>query len=432
MKEIIKKIFIWKLTLIARGILLRYKPRIIAVTGNVGKTSTKDAIYTAIKHTGRVRRSEKSFNSEFGVPLSIIGAKSGWNNPLAWVSIVFSGIWQIITPRGDYPKTLVLEIGADRPGDIRAIAQWLKPHIVVLTRLPEIPVHIEFFPTVESLAKEKMSLVEFLRKDGTFVWNADDAKIRELKEKFRVRTLSYGTQDDAQIRASDVQFIDPLHNGGHGGLTYKVNFDGKSLPVTLTDIYSESFISVSLAAIATAQAFGANVVQAIDALREYETPPGRTRFIPGLNGTVLIDDTYNSSPVAVEAGLHMLKNLPFGKHKIAVIGDMLELGKYTNEAHAEIGLLAKKCADILITVGMRAKVSAESARNARMSTKRIFEVDTAEDAVVLLKGLLVEGDVVFLKGSQGIRLERAVKALMAEPEHAKDLLVRQDDEWTKK
>lgn len=433
MKDIIKKILIWKLTIIARGILFRYRPKIIAVTGNVGKTSTKDAIYVAIRHLGRVRKSEKSFNSEFGVPLSIIGAKSGWNNPLAWVGIILNGLWQIIRPFGVYPKTLVLEVGADRPGDIRAIAKWLRPHVVVLTRLPEVPVHIEFFPTVNDLAKEKMALVEFLRKEGTFIWNADDTKIRELKESYRVRSLSYGTNEDSDMRASDVQFIDPVRDPeGHGGITYKVNFAGKSFPVTLTDIYSDSFVYVSLAALAVAETCGANMVQAIGALREYETPPGRARFIAGLGGTVLIDDTYNSSPTACEAGLTMLKAIPFGKRKIAVIGDMLELGKYTNEAHEAIGLLAKKCADILITVGVRARASAESARGARMAARKVIAVDTASEASEELKKILEEGDVVFLKGSQGVRLEKTVKALMAEPEKARELLVRQDEEWTKK
>src|SRR3954470_3921174 len=115
MRTFFKNIITVILTAIAKGILLRHDPLVIAVTGSVGKTSTKDAIYAVLKGQGSVRRSDKSFNSELGVPLSIIGASSGWNNPLAWISVMLSGIWQIIEPKGRYPKTLVLEVGADRP-----------------------------------------------------------------------------------------------------------------------------------------------------------------------------------------------------------------------------------------------------------------------------------------------------------------------------
>lgn len=425
MKSFFKKILVWKLTLIARLILARYKPRIIAITGNVGKTSTKDAIYVALKHTGGVRKSEKSFNSEFGVPLSIIGAQSGWNNPLSWAGIVLHGLWQIINPVFKYPKTLVLEVGADRPGDIKSIAKWLKPHVVVITRLPEVPVHIEFFPTVEAVAREKFALVDHLRKEGTFVWNADDERIREKKEETKVRTLSYGFADDAAIRASDVKILDE-------GITFKINFDGKSFPVLLKDIYAESFISVALAAIAAARAFGANMVDTIAGIQEYVPPKGRARFLKGVHNTIVIDDTYNSSPAALEAGLHMLKSLPFGKRKIAVIGDMLELGKYTNEAHREMGKLVKKSADLLITVGLRAKEVAVGAKSSRMAAKRIIQVEDALAANEVIDTLIEEGDVVFVKGSQGMRMERIVKHIMAEPERAGELLVRQGAQWKKR
>ncbi len=430
MRNLLKKIITWKLTFIARAILWRHAPYIIAVTGSVGKTSTKDAIYTVLKSGGAVRRSEKSFNSELGVPLSIIGAKSGWNSIFSWLEVIAIGIKQVISAKGSYPKTLVLEVGADRPGDISSIAKWLRPHIVVITRLPEVPVHIEFFPTLQSLIEEKISLARYLRKEGTLILNADDERVLEAKEIIHARTVTYGVNPVANIRATNVQLLPPSDMGA-GGLTFKLEFEGKILPVLLPNIYAESFMSVALAALAVAYVTNQNMVTAINDIGTYETPAGRVHLIAGMHDTVLIDDTYNSSPAACEAGLKMLHDLPFGNRKVAIIGDMLELGKHTIDAHRIIGKQAKTYADVLITVGLRAKECAHGAREAGMKDTKIFETENALDAAECMKKIIKKGDVVYIKGSQGMRMERTVKELMENPDEARELLVRQDDEWVK-
>jgi UDP-N-acetylmuramoyl-tripeptide--D-alanyl-D-alanine ligase len=432
MRPLIKKIITLKITWIARAILWRHKPQIIAITGSVGKTSTKDAIYTVLKARGGVRKSEKSFNSDIGVPLSIIGSKNGWDNPFAWFGIFIDGIRQIFARRGTYPKTLVLEVGADHPGDISKIAKWLKPHIVVITRLPDVPVHIEFFPTLQSIIDEKVSLAKYLRKEGTLILNADDPRVLAVKEKMHMRTVTYGCNPISDIKASNVQFLIPGESEGAltpGGLAFKLEFSGKSLPVIVPNIYAESFLSVVLAALTVAYVLEENMITAIMELNTYETPPGRARLIAGMHDTVLIDDTYNSSPVACEAGLHMLQQIPFGKRKIAIIGDMLELGRHTNDAHRAIGALAKECATVLITVGLRAKECALGAQEAGMSDKKIFIADSALAAAEHMQSIIKTGDVILIKGSQGMRMERAVEALMAEPERASELLVRQESHW---
>lgn len=430
MKNFVKKNIIFILTLVARGILWKYKPKIIAVTGNVGKTSTKDAIYTVLKNQGSVRRSEKSFNSEFGIPLSIIGEKSGWGNFFAWFRVIINGVGKIIFFDKNYPKTLVLEVGADKPGDISSVAKWLKPDVVVITRLPEVPVHIEFFPTLDSLVEEKFSLARYMKKTGTLVVNSDDEKIMEVKQKLPLKSFSFGQGEEADLRASNIQILEP-NEDTLGGLAFKLDFDGKSFPVNMPNVYSSGYVTVGLAALAVAYALDINMVTAISELKDYDTPPGRIKLIPGIKGTILIDDTYNSSPAACEAGLIMLHDLPFGKRKIAVIGDMLELGKYTNDAHRKIGEIAKKNSQLLVAVGVRAKKCAEGAREVGMNEKKIVEMDDAISAGEMLKDLIKPGDVIYIKGSQGMRMERTVKILMAEPERADELLVRQEKEWLK-
>src|SRR3989338_6438454 len=138
------------LTAQARAVLRKYHPHIIAVTGSVGKTSTKDAIYTVLSSKFFVRKSEKSFNSDVGVPLTILGCKNAWNNPFLWAKNLLEGFALLIL-KNHYPKWLVLEVGADRPGDIRKLARWLKPDVVVITALPDVPVHVEFFDSPEDV-----------------------------------------------------------------------------------------------------------------------------------------------------------------------------------------------------------------------------------------------------------------------------------------
>ena len=144
MRTVFKNLVVAVITLEARAVLRKYKPKIVAITGSVGKTSTKDAIYAALARGGRVRKSEKSFNSEIGLPLTILGVPNAWHNPLRWLQNIVDGLFLLVLTV-EYPEWLVLEVGADRPGDIRSLAAWLPVDIAVITRLPEIPVHVEFF-----------------------------------------------------------------------------------------------------------------------------------------------------------------------------------------------------------------------------------------------------------------------------------------------
>jgi UDP-N-acetylmuramoyl-tripeptide--D-alanyl-D-alanine ligase len=166
MKNFFKSVVVRGLTFEARCVLKKYHPRIIAVTGSVGKTSTKDAIFTAISGDVHARKSEKSFNSEIGVPLTILGLANAWSNPFLWFKNLLDGLLLIVFKQ-EYPEWLVLEVGADRPGDIESVAAWLKPDVAVFTRLPDVPVHVEFFSSPEEVIKEKKFLAYALKAGGT-------------------------------------------------------------------------------------------------------------------------------------------------------------------------------------------------------------------------------------------------------------------------
>jgi len=189
MKSIFKKIVVLIIQWEAVFVLKKYKPKIVAVTGSVGKTSTKDAIFTVMSAKFFVRKSEKSFNSEIGVPLTILGCSNAWNNPILWVKNIIEG-FMLIVLKNHYPKWLVLEVGADRPGDIESIAKWLKPDVVVLTALPDVPVHIEYFDSLEEIIKEKEYLLGALKEDGILILNNDDEKVRAFKQKYKRTTVT--------------------------------------------------------------------------------------------------------------------------------------------------------------------------------------------------------------------------------------------------
>jgi len=429
-KSFVVKMLTWE----ARLVLKKYKPFIVAVTGSVGKTGTKDAIYHVLKNTTTVRKSQKSFNSELGLPLTILGLENAWKNPFVWGVNILKGFAQIIFPCS-YPKLLVLEIGADHPGDIKRVTQWMKPDIAVLTRLPERPVHVEYFSSPKEVQKEKAELVRALGEHGVFVANGDDAIVVGLNSATRARMLTYGFGDTTQVHGSypKINYEEVSGRKVPIGMTFFVEWQGNSIPVRLNGVLGMHPCMAALAALAVGTARGVSLVQMAESLAMLATPPGRMRIIAGKNESIIIDDSYNSSPVAVEAALETLKEME-GSRKIAILGDMLELGEYSDEEHLHIGEHAGKFVDELIVVGKRATGIALGAVKAGMSELHITQFENSLEAGEWLAQNLQKGDIILAKGSQGsgenmIRMERVVKALMASPDEAKKLLVRQEKEW---
>jgi UDP-N-acetylmuramoyl-tripeptide--D-alanyl-D-alanine ligase len=415
MKSLFKKIIVKILILESRIILKKYKPYIIAVTGSVGKTSTKDAIYTVLADNCYIRKSEKSFNSEIGIPLTVLGVQNAWNDPFLWLKNIFEGI-ELIIFKTEYPKCLVLEIGADHPGDIKNITKWLKPDIAVITRVGEVPVHVEFFNSPEDVLNEKFFLARALKADGTLIISSDDKRLTEASKNIKQRVITFGIENAASVSASDIRM--DIHNG----ISFKLNFEGNSLPVNLTGVLGNQQVYPLIAAISVGIVRGVNIVKLAESFSKHIPPRGRMNIIKGLNGSFLIDDTYNSSPDALHEALKTLTLLQTSGKKIAILGDMMELGKFSADEHKKAGELALKSCDILITVGPRAKLMVENAKNFSL----------AIEAGEYIKKIVAVNDIVLLKGSQSIRLERATQVLLDEPERDSELLVRQEDEWLAK
>lgn len=426
MKSLFKSIVVSILIFEAKLLLKRKSPKIIAVTGSVGKTSTKDAIYAAIKSHVYARKSEKSFNSDIGVPLTVLGLPNAWNNPFLWLRNVIDGLFTALFSRS-YPEVLILETGIDRPGDMDKLTSWIKPDVVVLTRLPAIPVHVEYFSSPQAVIDEKMKLVHALKPDGVFIYNNDDTLITNQLPEVLPRKVGFAryldtdftTQSDQIVYADDIP-IGVRFTLRHLENTYTVNIDRT---VGTQHLYACS------AALAVADELSIPLPAAVESLETLQTPPGRMRLLAGLKSTIIIDDSYNSSPTAAEHALQALHEIKHANRKIAVLGDMLELGKYSSDEHHRLGTQVAKTADILFTVGVRARQIAEGALESGMTEKHIFQYDDVARAGRELQNLLKPGDVVLIKASQGVRAERIVEEIMAEPEAADSLLVRQDPDW---
>ena len=429
MQTFLRGIVVFLLTAEARLVLSRHKPKIIAITGNVGKTTTKDAIFSAVSGHYITRKSLKSFNSDIGVPLAILGLDNPWSNPFLWLSTLIRGL--LILLQGNYPKLLVLEVGADKPGDIRSIASWLKPDIAVFTGVPKIPAHVGFFDSPEALVKEKSALFEYLKSDGILIANGDNEYTATLPRNDGQRFLTYGFDSKNTIAASDaeIMYTDEKPIGMSTQITGVNPIDLKVYGALGTPC-----IYAALAACAVAKALEIDVSVAASTLGGWEPTPGRMRILNGINDSVIIDDSYNSSPTPALSALETLK-LVRGTRKIAVLGDMRELGALSIKGHQEVGKYAAGVADVLITVGIESKVLAEAAREAGMPKEGVREYGygSAEKVGKELAREVRPGDIVLIKGSQNhIRLERAAYELLRDKQNAEKLLVRYDSAWRSK
>lgn len=424
MKNLFKSLVAFALAFLARLVVRRYAPKIVMVTGSVGKTSTKDAVAAALAARFYVRASDKSFNTGFGVPFTIFGVnESPWNNPLAWLSIVRSAVALLALPN-HYPTLLVLETGADRPGDLARILRIATPDAVVVTRLPEISVHVEAYASPEAVREEEFSPAYALPAGAPLIIPADDSYALENARRTPSRVISYGSAANASVRLSDVDFY--TEDGKVAGMRAQAH---------MRDIQAELIVGGSVgatqllpvaAALAAALAFDIPIPEALAALKRYEPPAGRGRLLAGKNDSIIIDDSYNASPAAVEEALATLKAFPNAKRRIAVLGDMLELGRYSVMEHERIAALAGESADLIITVGIRARAFAGAPRSAEVTS---FE--NARAAALELPALVRAGDVILVKGSQSIRTERIVETLLANPADVARL-VRQEKAWKRR
>lgn len=422
MKNITKFFITLILSMLSRLVVRRYRPHVVMVTGSVGKTSTKDAVAAVLSTRFLVRKSEKSFNSEFGVPFTILGVDNPWDNPFAWLLLIKQAAALLVLPNV-YPKMLVLEVGADRPGDLARILRIVTPDAVVVTPLPEIPVHVEAYASPEAVREEEFSPAHALHAAAPLIISADDPYSCQNAVRTPAHVITYGASEKASVRLSNIGYA--LGEAGRvEGMRADVIVQGEHKQLVVNGSVGGAQVFPGATALAVALAFDIAPDTALAALAaSYEPPAGRGRLLRGMSGSIIIDDSYNASPIAVEYALRTLKDFPGATRRIAVIGDMLELGRYSVAEHERIGALARRSADIVVAVGIRARSFALSEGEAE-----VLLYDNARAAAEALVDYIRPGDVILIKGSQSIRTELISKALLADPGDAAQL-VRQERKW---
>jgi len=422
------------LAFLSKKIIKKYKPLVVGITGSVGKSSTKQAIALVLKSQLNVRQSKGNYNNEIGVPLTILGVKSPGRNIFGWMMVFISGFSKIIFKQKSYPKVLVLEMAADRPGDIEYLVNIAPCYIGVITSISAT--HTEFLKTLDNVAIEKHMIIKNLQKDGWAILNADNKRTYVLKNKTSAKVLSYGLDTQANIQGLEVQIDQELKEDGLKvkGLKFKVRYHGNIVPVFLSKVISLAEVYSVLAAISVGIVLDLNLIDIVQALKSYEPLPGRMVLLSGVSNSLIIDDTYNSSPQAVESALDTLGAIiPVSSaRKWVILGDMLELGDLSEKMHREIGeKIIQTDVDCLITVGKEAQYIAQQAREKGFNQERIFSFDNALGVVSFLNPRIKNGDIILVKGSQAARMERIVKNMMLRPYLAKKYLVRQSHGWLK-
>lgn len=416
--------------------LRRFKPRIVGVTGSVGKTSTKEAIYTVLASKFRVRKNEKNYNNEIGLPLSVLGLESGGGGFAKWGLVLFRALGVIYLGRKkDYPEILVLEMGADRPGDIKYLVDFLKPEVGVVTAVGIS--HLEFFKDKKQIVREKSTLVKCLNKEGIAVLNYDDEEVQAIAKDVQTKKIFYGFSQNADAQASDIFFGYEKSKDHHGGdiskikgVSFKLSYDGATVPVRLMRSVGRPQIYAVLAAAAVSVHFGMNLLEISEALKDFQAPAGRLNIIEGIKNTMIIEDSYNAAPQSTLAALEVLEKIQ-ARRKLAALGNMLELGEETESGHREVGRKVAEVVQILFAVGDKAKFVADEAEKAGLDKKSIFCYDSSTEAKIPIQKTLSEGDVILIKGSQGARMEKISEEIMRYPDQAEKLLPRQTEEWKK-
>jgi UDP-N-acetylmuramoyl-tripeptide--D-alanyl-D-alanine ligase len=352
----------------------RHNPRVIGITGSVGKTTTKELVAAVLARRYNTLRSRGSYNNEIGLPLTLLQITSAH-------------------------ERVVLEMGMYDVGEIADLARIARPHVGVVTNIG--PVHLERAGSMERIANAKTELVQALPPDGVAILNYDDPLVRDMAQNTRARVLFYGLSPKADLWASGIEGM------GLEGIHFRLHHGAETLHLRVPLLGRHS-VHTALRAAAVGLVEGESWQEIIEGLQR-GSPQLRLVAVDGINGSTLLDDSYNASPQSTLAALNLLDELD--GRKIAVLGDMLELGNYEEEGHRKVGLRVIDSVDVLITVGRLGRIIAKEAQRWGFPPSSVYVLDDNAQTIELLQEIIMPGDIVLVKGSRALHLEEVVMAL---------------------
>lgn len=376
-----------------RYILQKYGTEVIGVTGSTGKTTTKEVIAHLLTGLYPIFKNPGNWNGRYGLPLAL-----GQLQPTHSLA--------------------VLEMASDARGETADLAALAPPSVGVVTTVQ--PTHLEVFGDLETIAREKSALVRALPADGVAFLNGDDPRVAAMAAGTAARVVTFGQSKTSDLRATTITV-------GLEGTSFTLTSEGLSPTRINVPLLGQHAIYPVLAAIGVALHYRVPLGTIVTRLATMPRVAGRLNPVAGVGGSTLLDDTYNASPAAVLAALDTLGAVP-AQRRVAVLGDMSELGDYSDAGHAEVGRRAAEVVDFLVTKGERARLIAQAAEKAGLSSAKIAITYTEEDAVRAVTEQIAAGDVVLIKGGNSARMERITARLLANPDDRR-LLVRQDEAW---
>ncbi len=409
------------LNFFAKLIIKKYNPKIIAVIGGIAKSSTQKAIYTVLAHRKRTRFNRQLFEDEKDIPLTVVSNADALKvTAFFWPHVFFDAILNLLFHNSAYPEVFIFEITTEDQLIIKQLLKIFHPNMVVVTASGDMPLGVDTTSNKETAVKNRSKLLEILPSSGYAILNADDLAVLELKEKTRAKTITYGFNESSDISIVNYEIREEKVNIGDKhfikpwGISFKLSYKGSLVPIRLNGCIGKIHAYVVAAACGTALSHGWNLVKVASYVDDYEPPSGRMKILSGIKNAFIIDDSYNASPFLMKEALIALKSVNT-KRRIVVLGDMLEIGKYSPETHEEIGMFAGNFVDILLTVGPRGRFIAEGAKNGGLLANNIFSFDKSEEAAKKLQELLREGDLVLVKGATDLNMEKIIEEVEAEP-----------------
>jgi len=368
------------LQILAQKVLMDSHCQVVGITGSNGKTTTKEFTSLLLSEKFTVLKSKGNFNNHLGLPLSLLN----------------------LTPKHEIA---VLEMGMSHKGEIQALTQIAPPDVAVILNIK--PVHLEYFESIEDIALAKKEILLGTKPEGTAVLNAEDRRVLDIAKDWTGKKILFGLSGQCDIRAREIKKL------GMEGMVFQLIYGSDSAEVKLPFLY-DSYLENFLAAVGVACAYSVPLQNILNRIQNLEpfTQRGVHHRLEG--DTHLIDDSYNSNPAALETALKSLAAAPC-QRKIAVLGDMLELGKQEAEFHRQAGrTVVRNNWDLLITVGPLSRHTAEGALLEGLKKENIISFDNSIEAAEKINELIRKGDLVLIKGSRGIKMEKIVKILLSE------------------
>jgi UDP-N-acetylmuramoyl-tripeptide--D-alanyl-D-alanine ligase len=356
--------------------------RVIGITGSIGKTTTKEIVAAILRQRHRTLRNEGNYNNEIGLPLTLLHLR-------------------------DEHERVVLEMGMYDLGEITQLAEIARPQVGLVTNVG--PSHLGRLGTIERIAQAKAELPQALppaAEGGVAILNADDERVRAMAAQTRARVFYYGLGAEADLQASDIK------SEGLEGIRFRFHYQGETIHAQVPLLGRHS-VHTALRGAAVGLVEGLDWSEIISGLRD-QSAQLRLVAVPGPEGSTILDDTYNSSPSSCIAALNLLTELPGqaeGARKVAVLGDMYELGDYETEGHRIVGRRVNDTADVLVAVGRLGRLIGEEALKSGMAPETVHIVEDNAQAIDLLKRLMQPRDQLLIKGSRGMEMEEIVVAL---------------------